>query len=221
MRHPCGPRAHDTSRNTAAHSGERQRRPGPTPAKTALVQTTLSGSSPYRFGGRFWGRCPQLLPMPASPEEHSLGRSNARSFPPAPRGPSASVTFTNPLHPIKHHPPRCRGRPARKPRPAAPPRTPPGTKPRSSPTPMPRSQARDHMSEPSGRIFPPHSPRHSPPLIRSLGSGGERDRTDDLLLAKQALSQLSYTPAPEMSGRIQRSDRFSDLSPLDGGPGRI
>ena len=24
--------------------------------------------------------------------------------------------------------------------------------------------------------------------------GGERDRTDDLLLAKQALSQLSYTP---------------------------
>ena len=25
--------------------------------------------------------------------------------------------------------------------------------------------------------------------------GGERDRTDDLLLAKQALSQLSYTPA--------------------------
>jgi hypothetical protein len=32
--------------------------------------------------------------------------------------------------------------------------------------------------------------RHS-----SLNSGGgERDRTDDLLLAKQALSQLSYTP---------------------------
>ena len=26
--------------------------------------------------------------------------------------------------------------------------------------------------------------------------GGGRDRTDDLLLAKQALSQLSYTPAP-------------------------
>src|SRR5207244_13298212 len=27
--------------------------------------------------------------------------------------------------------------------------------------------------------------------------GGERDRTDDLLLAKQALSQLSYTPFSE------------------------
>ena len=28
----------------------------------------------------------------------------------------------------------------------------------------------------------------------SSDGGGERDRTDDLLLAKQALSQLSYTP---------------------------
>jgi hypothetical protein len=30
--------------------------------------------------------------------------------------------------------------------------------------------------------------------------GGERDRTDDLLLAKQALSQLSYTPDVETGG---------------------
>ena len=30
--------------------------------------------------------------------------------------------------------------------------------------------------------------------------GGERDRTDDLLLAKQVLSQLSYTPARAMGG---------------------
>ena len=29
---------------------------------------------------------------------------------------------------------------------------------------------------------------------REIIGGGERDRTDDLLLAKQALSQLSYTP---------------------------
>jgi hypothetical protein len=28
----------------------------------------------------------------------------------------------------------------------------------------------------------------------NAGGGGERVRTDDLLLAKQALSQLSYTP---------------------------
>ena len=31
-------------------------------------------------------------------------------------------------------------------------------------------------------------------LLRLRVGGGERDRTDDLLLAKQALSQLSYTP---------------------------
>ena len=30
--------------------------------------------------------------------------------------------------------------------------------------------------------------------FRAADGGGERDRTDDLLLAKQALSQLSYTP---------------------------
>ena len=41
--------------------------------------------------------------------------------------------------------------------------------------------------------------------------GGERDRTDDLLRAKQALSQLSYTPVT-----------FSIAPKLDraGGPGR-
>jgi hypothetical protein len=31
-------------------------------------------------------------------------------------------------------------------------------------------------------------------VLANLFGGGERDRTDDLLLAKQALSQLSYTP---------------------------
>jgi hypothetical protein len=31
--------------------------------------------------------------------------------------------------------------------------------------------------------------------LRSLRGGGDRNRTDDLLLAKQALSQLSYTPS--------------------------
>ena len=34
------------------------------------------------------------------------------------------------------------------------------------------------------------------PIAGVGASGGERDRTDDLLLAKQALSQLSYTPIP-------------------------
>ena len=34
----------------------------------------------------------------------------------------------------------------------------------------------------------------------SKNGGGERDRTDDLLLAKQALSQLSYTPDQDFGG---------------------
>ena len=33
-------------------------------------------------------------------------------------------------------------------------------------------------------------------LQAGRSGGGERDRTDDLLRAKQALSQLSYTPDP-------------------------
>jgi hypothetical protein len=32
------------------------------------------------------------------------------------------------------------------------------------------------------------------PQLNKESGGGERDRTDDILLAKQALSQLSYTP---------------------------
>jgi hypothetical protein len=32
--------------------------------------------------------------------------------------------------------------------------------------------------------------------------GGERDRTDDLLLARQALSQLSYTPILNLKFQI-------------------
>src|SRR5882672_8507753 len=40
-------------------------------------------------------------------------------------------------------------------------------------------------------------------LISSkIDGGGERDRTDDLLLAKQALSQLSYTPSSNMVGLV-------------------
>ena len=37
-------------------------------------------------------------------------------------------------------------------------------------------------------------------LTLEWGGGGERDRTDDLLLAKQALSQLSYTPDRKLVG---------------------
>jgi hypothetical protein len=48
--------------------------------------------------------------------------------------------------------------------------------------------------------------------------GGERDRTDDLLLAKQALSQLSYTPM--RLGPVGFGARSAALR-ISGGPGRI
>src|SRR5262249_15645950 len=46
--------------------------------------------------------------------------------------------------------------------------------------------------------------RRNPPRAARLhfaGGGGERIRTDDLLRAKQALSQLSYTPFPGIRGQ--------------------
>ena len=51
---------------------------------------------------------------------------------------------------------------------------------------------------------------------REFIGGGERDRTDDLLLAKQALSQLSYTPAKTVTGfgfrfRVQFETRNPEL----------
>src|SRR5882757_3120009 len=39
-------------------------------------------------------------------------------------------------------------------------------------------------------------------ISNTIDGGGERDRTDDLLLAKQALSQLSYTPSSSLVGLV-------------------
>jgi hypothetical protein len=39
--------------------------------------------------------------------------------------------------------------------------------------------------------------------------GGERDRTDDPLLAKQVLSQLSYTPKPDHPGHAGAMNRLA------------
>ena len=37
-------------------------------------------------------------------------------------------------------------------------------------------------------------------IHQRVSGGGRRDRTDDLMLAKHALSQLSYAPVPEELG---------------------
>jgi hypothetical protein len=51
----------------------------------------------------------------------------------------------------------------------------------------------------------PHGPLAGPPATPA-GGGGERIRTDDLLLAKQALSQLSYTPFRNQEPGIRCQD---------------
>ena len=45
--------------------------------------------------------------------------------------------------------------------------------------------------------------------------GGERDRTDDPLLAKQVLSQLSYAPANSFELKNTRTIRFIVLISLE------
>ena len=60
----------------------------------------------------------------------------------------------------------------------------------------------------------------SPPInwLRQLAAGGDnRDRTDDPLLAKQVLSQLSYTPVfitfKKVRNEPQKLNNDSNLGP--------
>ena len=54
-------------------------------------------------------------------------------------------------------------------------------------------------------------------IASHITGGGRRDRTDDLLLAKQALSQLSYAPSSFDNRRIRVSAAVS----IDGGSGWV
>ena len=57
------------------------------------------------------------------------------------------------------------------------------------------------------RGAPPHSKRGlgSIPRPRARPGGARRSRTDDILLAKQALYQLSYGPVPENGAKPRRA----------------
>ena len=65
-----------------------------------------------------------------------------------------------------------------------------------------------------------HESRHR----SSIPSGGaRRDRTDDLMLAKHALSQLSYGPVPEdemLHVDQGRANSKRKRTRLNGGPGK-
>ena len=62
-------------------------------------------------------------------------------------------------------------------------------------------------------------------VLGNADGGGDRARTDDLLLAKQALSRLSYTPVQKTDARSQKRGisavLISAFCHLNGGPGRI
>ena len=52
------------------------------------------------------------------------------------------------------------------------------------------------------------------PLMRvsKVRGGVERDRTADLLVANEALSQLSYNPTPFAFARYRKLDRYKSRS---------
>ena len=68
----------------------------------------------------------------------------------------------------------------------------------------------------AGGAAPSAQPTSNQPSSATPLGGAERDRTDDLLLAKQALSQLSYSP-----NLCQGSYSWSSSRRAFGGPGKI
>src|ERR1019366_9925051 len=59
--------------------------------------------------------------------------------------------------------------------------------------------------------------------LGSLSGGARRDRTDDLMLAKHALSQLSYGPFPRGKARMANLRMRCQATALEwrnGGPGK-
>ena len=73
-------------------------------------------------------------------------------------------------------------------------------------------------------FFKKRALRSEPGWHRQQTGGARRDRTDGLLLAKQALSQLSYGPRLRIhKSIIEHRYRFCAVMPdaKDGGPGKI
>jgi hypothetical protein len=64
-------------------------------------------------------------------------------------------------------------------------------------------------------------PRSLVASTKRVSGGGRRDRTDDLMLAKHALSQLSYAPVPENTKLDQLIERHLVCACAKrGGPGK-
>jgi hypothetical protein len=136
---------------------------------------------------------PHSMKTPPDPHAHT-----------APKGPPRSLTL--PLH-TRNNTPASRNRPNT-----------------ADQTDRPNTAGRPQPAKHAPRTSPPRTgpqtsgPKASGPKAsgpKASGpegpGGGERDRTDDLLLAKQALSQLSYTPARKPDHRNPESAEFLPL----------
>ena len=207
----CGRhRPRHTSRTTAAHRGKPQ----------------FAGPAPINRGSPDQ----PCLPAAAASSMKTLPRTAPQAGSPPHRGAVRLGHIHKFASPVQSAPPRTPG--ARR-----------GTTPaRFTKPPEPTSLLRMPSSATQGS---PPAPTRAAGISRkptipkpglacsreSAGCGGERDRTDDLLLAKQALSQLSYTPLfrsqqPRASSPKPRSRSRTILSPgswflIAGGPGRI
>jgi hypothetical protein len=54
--------------------------------------------------------------------------------------------------------------------------------------------------------------------VRTVNGGAERDRTADPLLAKQVLSQLSYSPNPWVPASTEQSDQSPSINTINRKP---
>ena len=118
--------------------------------------------------------------------------------------------------PPRQHPARTNGPTNRFTMSNNPPRNP---APRTSPR-APTQGLKPSPLKPGAHNPPSSHPPGPPPLTGPDPGGGERIRTDDLLLAKQALSQLSYTPKPRGRTVEKNQARFLPPVPRDRRPPR-
>jgi hypothetical protein len=193
-----GPAAASQSRRHKAAQHRRAQRPDPALPSAAAQGRSAAAGGTHEDTSR----------IPRRPPPHSLPRHDAQArHAKRAAGRSASVTPSQlPLHPVNQQRNSGSGTTAMLPSP------PPDPKPALR-TPAPPGHASPPPAVPGGGAWWR--------CLVAVPGGGERDRTDDLLLAKQALSQLSYTPRRTDDGR-QISCPLSSVSrPLNGGPGRI
>ena len=175
------------------------------PFSLRLITASPSPAMPHhrRAQGQTPCRAPQPRGPAASHEDTSLGQTRCKRRSPRP----VRLGHTQlSLHPSISPPRSPRGAVAQ----SSPSRAPPV---RSPPLPCGAAGGRDRPATPG-----------------AAGGGGERIRTDDLLLAKQALSQLSYTPRTGVRARPgnsrgagirQQKFPIPDYRSRNGGPGRI